>query len=57
MNERFPLSLNQEMLEASNLYDGLVSHREIILILIGRSEIQHICVYDVYLSAPFHSIA
>ena len=57
MNERFPTSLNQESLEASNLYHGVVSHREITLILIGRSTIQLISVYDVYLGVPFHSIA
>ena len=34
-----------------------VSHRGITLILIGRSAIQLIFVYDVYLGVPFHSIA
>ena len=34
-----------------------VSLRGITLILIGRSAIQLICVYDVYLGVPFHSIA
>ena len=57
MNERFPTSLNQEAREASNLYHGFVSYRGIPLILIGRSAIQRICVYDVYLGVPFHSIA
>ena len=33
------------------------SYRGITLILIGRSAIQLICVYDVYLGVPFHSIA
>ena len=33
------------------------SHRGITLILIDMSAIQHICVYDVYLGVPFHSIA
>ena len=54
MNERFPTSLNQETLEASNLYHG---HREITLTLIGMSTIQLFCTYDVYLGVPFHSIA
>ena len=34
-----------------------VSHQEINLILICRSGVQLICVYDVYLGVPFHSIA
>ena len=34
-----------------------ISYREITLTLIGRSAIQLICVYDVYLGVPFHSIA
>ena len=34
-----------------------VRHREITLMLIGRSAIQLICVYDVYLGLSFHSIA
>ena len=57
MNERFPTSLNQETLEASNCIMDFVSRRGITLILIGRSVIQLICVYDVYLGVPFHSIA
>ena len=56
MNEIFPTSLNQETLEALNMMD-FVSHREITFILIGRSAIQVICEYDVYLGVPFHSIA
>ena len=56
MNERFPTYLNQETLEASNLYHGL-SHRGITLILIGRSAVEHICVHDVFWGVPFHSIA
>ena len=47
MNEIFPISLNQETLEASNCINEFVSHREITLILNGRSAKQHICVYDV----------
>ena len=34
-----------------------VSNREITLILISRSAIQLICVYDVYRGLPFHSVA
>ena len=34
-----------------------VSHRVITLILFGRSVIQHICLFDVYLFVPFHSMA
>ena len=55
--ERFPTSLNQETREVSNLYQDFVSHRGITLILIGRSTIQLICIYDVYLGVPFRSIA
>ena len=33
------------------------SHRRISLILIGRSAMQLICGYDVYLGVPIHSIA
>ena len=56
MDEKFPTSLIQETLEAANMYHGLC-HRGITFILIGRSAIQHIGVYDVYLGVPFHSIA
>ena len=34
-----------------------VSHRGITLILFGRSTIQPICLFDVYLFVPFHSMA
>ena len=58
MNERFPTSLNQETLEASNLYYGLCkSSSNLSHILIGRPAIQFICVNDIYLGVPFHSIA
>ena len=57
MNERFPTSLNQETLEASICIMDIVSLREMTLILIDRSAIQLICVYDVYLSVPFHLMA
>ena len=54
MDERFPTSLNQETLEASNLHHGL--YRRMTLILIGRSAMQLICIYDVYLGEPFYLI-
>ena len=58
MSERFSTSLNQETREASTLYImEFVSHRGITLLLMGGSAIQLICVYDVYLGVPFHSIA
>ena len=57
MNERFPNSLNQETLEASFCIMDFISHRGITLIFIGKSAIQLICVYDVYLGVPFHSKA
>ena len=31
-----------------------VSHQEITLILIDRSAIQLVCIFDVYLFIPFH---
>ena len=34
-----------------------VDHGGITLILIGRSAIQLICIYNVYLGVPSHSIA
>ena len=34
-----------------------VSHREITLIFIGKSAAQLICVYYVYMSVSFHSMA
>ena len=56
MSERLPTSLNQETREASCIMD-FVSYRGITLILIDRSVIQLVFVYDVYLGVPFHSIA
>ena len=35
----------------------LFSHREIILILFGRSALQSVCLFDVHLYVPFHSMA
>ena len=35
----------------------LVSHPEITLILFGRSVIQPVCLFDVYLFEPFHLMA
>ena len=49
-------ALNQETLEVSYLLSWTLLAIEESLILIGRSAIQHICVYDVYLRVPFHSI-
>ena len=57
MNERFPTSLNQETLEASKCIMDFVKYQEITLILFGGSVIQLICVYDLYLGVPYHSIA
>ena len=34
----------------------IVSHREIALILFGRSAIQSVCLFDVHLFVPFHSM-
>ena len=55
MNERFPTSLNQETHQICIM--DFASHRGITLILFGRSAIQLICVYDINLGVPFHSIA
>ena len=57
MNERLPTPLNQETLKDQIRIMDFVSHRGITLILIGRSAIQLICVYNVYLGVSFHSIA
>ena len=35
----------------------LLSHGEITLILFGRSAIQPVCLFDVYLFVPFHLMA
>ena len=35
---------------------GLASHRGIILILFGRSAILSVCLFQVYLFVPFHSL-
>ena len=35
----------------------LVSHRGLTLILFGRSVIQPVCLFDVYLFVPFHLMA
>ena len=35
----------------------LVSHRGITLLLFGRSMIQPVCLFDVYLFVPFHLMA
>ena len=56
MNERFPTSLNKETLEHQICIMDFASHRGITLILIGRSAIQLICVYAVYLGVPIHLI-
>ena len=36
---------------------GLVSHPGVTLILFGRSVIQPVCLFDVYLFVPFHLMA
>ena len=35
----------------------LISHLEITLIMFGRSAIQPVCLFDVYLPVPFHLMA
>ena len=35
----------------------LVSHRRITLILFGRSMIQPVCLFDIYLFVTFHLMA
>ena len=35
----------------------LISHRGITLILFGRSAIQYVSLFEVYLFVPFHSMA
>ena len=56
VSEIFPTSLIKKHKKHQICIMDFVSHREITLILIDRSAIRLICVYDVYVGVPFHSI-